>query len=74
MNIATLAVSPLTPAIRAEISGIALSEQDGATIAEIRAALLTYKVIFFRDQFITPVRRMDRVTIAGDRPFYRDER
>src|SRR3546814_19133253 len=28
--------------------------QDDATIAEIRAALLAYKVVFFRDQFITP--------------------
>src|SRR3546814_1029607 len=27
--------------------------QDDATIAEIRAALLAYKVVFFRDQFIT---------------------
>ncbi len=56
---ATLAVSPLTPAIGAEISGVALGEeQDDATIAEIRAALLTYKVIFFRDQFITPAQHI----------------
>lgn len=48
-------VAPLTPSIGAEISGIALAEkQDDATIAEIRSALLAYKVIFFRDQFITP--------------------
>ena len=44
-------VAPLTPSIGAEISGIALAEkQDDATIAEIRSALLAYKVIFFRDQ------------------------
>jgi taurine dioxygenase len=50
-----LKVAPLTPSIGAEISGIDLGEeQDGAVIAEIRAALLAYKVIFFRDQFITP--------------------
>jgi taurine dioxygenase len=50
-----LKVAPLTPSIGAEISGIDLAEeQDGAVIAEIRAALLAYKVIFFRDQFITP--------------------
>lgn len=50
-----LKVAPLTPSIGAEISGIDLGEeQDEAVIAEIRAALLAYKVIFFRDQFITP--------------------
>src|SRR3546814_3152603 len=50
-----LKVAPLTPGIGAEISGIDLAcEQDDATIAEIRAALLAYKVVFFRDQFITP--------------------
>ena len=48
-------VAPLTPSIGAEISGIDLAEeQDDATIAEVRAALLAHKVIFFRDQFITP--------------------
>lgn len=50
-----LKVAPLTPSIGAEISGIDLTqEQDDATIAEVRAALLAHKVIFFRDQFITP--------------------
>ena len=49
-----LTVAPATPGIGAEISGIDLAcEQDDATIAEIRAALLAYKVVFFRDQFIT---------------------
>ena len=50
-----LTVAPMTPTIGAEISGIDLrEEQDDATIAEIRAALLAHKVVFFRDQFITP--------------------
>ena len=49
-----LEVMPMTPSIGAEIGGIDLSaEQDDETIAEIRAALLAHKVIFFRDQFIT---------------------
>lgn len=49
-----LKVAPLTPGIGAEISGIDLAqEQDDASIAEVRAALLAYKVVFFRDQFIT---------------------
>lgn len=50
-----LAVTPLTPSIGAEISGIDLAEdQDDAVIAEIRAALLAHKVVFFRDQHLTP--------------------
>ena len=50
-----LKVAPLTPSIGAEISGIDLGrEQDDATIAEIRAALLAYKVVFVRDQSMTP--------------------
>lgn len=49
-----LQVAPLTPHIGAEIAGIDLrEEQDDRAIAEIRAALLRHKVIFFRDQDIT---------------------
>ncbi|MDZ3831710.1 MAG: TauD/TfdA family dioxygenase [Sphingopyxis sp.] len=49
-----LTVAPLTPSIGAEISGIDLGQpQDDAVIAEVRAALLAHKVIFFRDQFIS---------------------
>jgi len=48
------AVAPITPRIGAEIEGVDLgSELSDETIAEIRQALLTYKVIFFRDQDIT---------------------
>ncbi|MBV1918759.1 MAG: TauD/TfdA family dioxygenase [Sphingomonadaceae bacterium] len=47
-------VAPLTTHIGAEISGIDLrDEQPDEVIAEIRKALLTYKVIFFRDQDVT---------------------
>ncbi len=54
-----LGVTPLTPAIGAEISGIDLSqEQDGAVIAEIRAALLAHKVVFFRDQHLSPAQHI----------------
>lgn len=56
---ARLTVAPLTPSIGAEISGIDLAEeQDDAVIAEIRAALLAHKVIFFRDQDITPAQHI----------------
>ncbi len=54
-----LKVAPMTPAIGAEIAGVDLSrELDDATIAEIRAALLIHKVIFFRDQNITPAQHI----------------
>jgi len=47
-------VRPLSPTIGAELHGIDLSgELDDALIADIRQALLTWKVIFFRDQNIT---------------------
>ncbi len=44
-------VSQMTPAIGAELSGISLADElSDETVAEIRQALLEYKVIFFRDQ------------------------
>ena len=58
-SFARLKVAPLTPSIGAEISGIDLSqEQDDAVVAEIRAALLAHKVVFFRDQPITPAQHI----------------
>ena len=50
-----IAVKPLAPSIGGEISGVDLREPlDDATFAEIERALLEYKVVFFRDQDITP--------------------
>ena len=47
-------VEPLTARIGAEIGGVDLGAQlDDEMVADIRAALLTWKVIFFRDQDIT---------------------
>ena len=44
-------VSPLTGAIGAELSGVNLAEQlSERTVADIRAALLANRVVFFRDQ------------------------
>lgn len=44
-------VKPLSPLIGAELAGIKLSgDLSDGTIAEIRKALLEYKVVFFRDQ------------------------
>lgn len=49
-----LKVSPLTPRMGAEILGIDLGgDIADDLVAEIRQALLIYKVIFFRDQDIT---------------------
>jgi taurine dioxygenase len=46
-----LTLSPLTPTIGAEVAGIDLSEPLAAeTVAAIRAALLDWKVLFFRGQ------------------------
>ena len=48
-------IRQITPAIGAEISGIHLGDaaRDAALFADIRAALLTHRVLFFRDQDIT---------------------
>lgn len=43
-------VSPLTPTIGAEISGVDLTDVDDVMLGDIRRALLEWKVIFFRDQ------------------------
>jgi alpha-ketoglutarate-dependent sulfate ester dioxygenase len=50
-----LDVRPTTAVIGAEIHGVDLSEPlDGAVVDEIRAALHRWKVVFFRDQDISP--------------------
>lgn len=47
-----LEVEPMTATIGAEVSGVDLADDlDEAVIEEIRAALLRWKVVFFRDQF-----------------------
>jgi len=54
LDTGTLDVRPMTPAIGAEILNIDLGAPDiGARVPEIRAALLKYGVIFFRDQQLT---------------------
>jgi len=44
---------PMSPAIGAELLGADLAKADDTLFAEVRRALLTYKVVFFRDQDIT---------------------
>ena len=51
---AHLDVRPIAGLVGAEIHGVDLAEPlDAATVAEIRATLLRWKVVFFRDQHIT---------------------
>jgi taurine dioxygenase len=55
-----ITVHPLTPAIGAVIGNVDLARpMDDAKVAEIRAALLAHKVIFFEDQHITPLQHRD---------------
>jgi len=44
---------PMSPAIGAELIGADLAKADETLVAEVRAALLAYKVVFFRDQSLT---------------------
>jgi alpha-ketoglutarate-dependent taurine dioxygenase len=66
-----LDVRPVAGHIGAEIAGVDLAQDlDDATIAQIRAALLRWKVVFFRDQHIdhaaqiAVARRFGKVTPA----------
>lgn len=50
----TLQVNPLSAHIGAEIHGVDLTQPlDAQRVAEIRAALLRWKVVFFRKQYLT---------------------
>jgi alpha-ketoglutarate-dependent taurine dioxygenase len=50
----TLTITPLEPTIGAVISGVDLTQPISDEVRdEIKAALLAYKVIFFRDQFLS---------------------
>ena len=54
LTVLGLEIAPLTPTIGAEVHGVDLAKpQDAATLKALRAALLDWKVLFFRDQDIT---------------------
>jgi taurine dioxygenase len=60
-------VTPLTPTIGAVIGDVDLAQNlDAQIIADVRAALLKHKVIFFEDQHITPVQHRDFAARFGD--------
>ncbi|MCX2980580.1 taurine dioxygenase [Halieaceae bacterium IMCC14734] len=57
----------ISPCLGAEISGVDLSKPlDTETFDEVRAALLAYRVIFFRDQDITAQQHMDFAKRFGE--------
>ncbi|SPA16023.1 Taurine dioxygenase; TauD/TfdA taurine catabolism dioxygenases family [Cupriavidus taiwanensis] len=60
----SIKVELCTPAIGAELSNVSLADaaQDRDLVAEIRALWLKHKVLFFRDQGITP---MEQQTFAA---------
>jgi taurine dioxygenase len=63
---ASFELHPLTPTIGAEITGIDLREPlDPATLRDMRAALLDWKVLFFRDQDITTEQHLAFATSFG---------
>ena len=68
-------VTPLTPTIGAEITGVRLSDPlDDATQAELHRGLLEWKVLFFRDQDLTqPQQRAfaERWGELEQHPFYK---
>ena len=61
-----ITVSPLAPAIGAEIRNIDLRQVSSDDIADIRAALLEYKVVFFRDQSLTQAEHISFAREFGD--------
>src|ERR1700754_5216721 len=62
-----ITIHPLTPTIGAVIGNVDLSRPvDDTKVADIRAALLAHKVIFFEDQHITPVQHRDFAARFGD--------
>jgi taurine dioxygenase len=67
LKVADLEILPLTPSIGAEIHGLELSKPlDTATVGHLRAALLDWKVLFFRDQDITTEQHLAFARNFGD--------
>jgi taurine dioxygenase len=55
----TIDVRPLSGHTGAEVHGVDLRQHlDAAVVAEVRAALLQWKVVFFRDQDLTPAQHI----------------
>jgi taurine dioxygenase len=64
---ASFALKPLSPTIGAEVTGIDLrAPVPAAVLGELRAALLEWKVLFFRDQDITTEQHIAFARLFGD--------
>ncbi|MGH8277377.1 MAG: taurine dioxygenase [Steroidobacteraceae bacterium] len=62
-----LTVTPLNPTIGAVVSGIDLAESHtDAVIADVRAALLAHKVLFFENQSLTSPQQRDFAARFGE--------
>jgi len=62
-----LGIRPLSPTIGAELTGVDLGHDlADETIAEVRRALLEYKVVFFRDQRISTEQHLAFARRFGD--------
>ena len=67
LKVADLEILPMTPTIGAEIRGLDLARPlDAATVGHLRAALLDWKVLFFRDQDITTDQHLAFARNFGD--------
>ncbi len=68
MSVTTgLVVSPLSPLIGAEIHGVDLSEPlSERAVAEVRQALNSHHVVFFRDQELSPTQQADFARQFGE--------
>ena len=67
MTFDTIQTIPVSPALGVEIGGVDLSQSLGDdVIAEIRQAWLEYRVVFFRDQNITPEQHLAFARRFGD--------
>ncbi|MDU9392455.1 taurine dioxygenase [Pseudomonas sp. zfem002] len=63
----SLIITPLSPALGAQISGVDLSRAlDADTRDAIEQALLAHQVLFFREQAITPRQQADFAARFGD--------
>ena len=65
-------VAPLSPTIGAELSGFDLRQKPSPALArDIWAAMLRYKVVFFRDQFIDNLQHIAMAEALGTiEPYY----
>ncbi len=62
----SISVSPLTPFIGAEITGLDLKTCSADQAEEVKAALLEYQVLFFRDQELSEEEHIEFARFFGD--------